>query len=100
MDGAKRFKVVVSAVVERERKVGKEWTVVGEEVVPRDQYEKWGKTPDTAPLRNVMGYTPEIVKTVREEMQVFEQTVDKLDMAKLVAVINGLSTNVKLNEQA
>lgn len=78
MKDAIRYKVVVSAVVEREQKVGKDWAIVGEEIKEGDKPTK------------VYGYTPEITKTTRVDLQVFEQTVDTLDMAALVSVVNGL----------
>ena len=79
MEGAIRYKVTVVAVVERTEKAGKEWTTVSHE--PIDGSDK---------LKPVMGYTPEIEKSVRREVQVYEQTVDKLDVAHLVAVVNKL----------
>lgn len=78
MKGAVRYKVTVTAVIESTKTVGKVWDVVGQDV-------KDGKTID------VRGYTPEIQKQVREELQVFEQVTDgPVNLAALVAVVNGL----------
>lgn len=71
MKDAIRYVVTVRAVVERVEKVGKEW-------------QKTTAAPD-APY----AYTPEIEKTVQREVEVYEQRVDTLDMAKLVQVVNG-----------
>lgn len=72
MKGAIRYKVTVSAVVERVEKVGKEWKPVTNETGAK------------------MAYTPEIEQTVRREVEIYEQQVEALDMAALVLVVNGL----------
>lgn len=78
MQGAIRYKVTVTAVVERTRVVGKEWGVIGQEI-------KDGQKVD------LRGYTPEIEKTVREEVQIFEQVTDQpISLQALVAVVNNL----------
>jgi hypothetical protein len=70
MKDAIRYVVTVTAVIERVEKAGKEW-------------QKLSAAPD-APY----GYTPEIEKTVQREVEVYQQRVDQLDLAKLVAVVN------------
>lgn len=79
MKDAIQFKVTISAIVEREQTIGRDWVVLSEEIKP-------GESIPT----KVFGYSPEITKTVRKEIQVFEQTVETLDMAALVSVVNGL----------
>jgi hypothetical protein len=73
MKDAIRYVVTVKAVVERVEKAGKEWQ----------------KT--TAAADAPYGYTPEIERTVQREVEVYEQRVDTLDLAKLVQVVNGLA---------
>lgn len=73
MKDAIRYVVTVKAVVERVEKAGKEWH----------------KT--TAAADAPYAYTPEIEKTVQREVEVYEQRVDTLDLAKLVQVVNGLA---------
>lgn len=80
MKDAIRYKVTVSAVVQRVDKAGKDWGVVGQEF-------KEGNPDKLVP---VYGYTPEIEKTVLREIAVFDQTVDTLDMAALVMIVNGI----------
>jgi len=70
MEDAIRYVVTVTAVVERVEKVGREWKQLSSD--PREPY----------------GYTPEIEKTVQREVEVYQQRVDTLDLAKLVAVVN------------
>lgn len=74
-----RYRIQVQAVVERVEKVGRQWTTISEE--PIDGSNK------TTPI---YGHTPEVEKTVQKEVTVFDQTVDSLDMAALVLVVNGL----------
>jgi hypothetical protein len=75
-----RYKVTVTAVTERREISGGQWTVV----------DKVPISEDSDKLKEVYGYTPEIEKTVRAESQIYEQTVEQLDMASLVSVVNGL----------
>lgn len=70
MKDAIRYVVTVTAVVERVEKAGREW-------------QKTSAAPD-APY----DYTPETEKTVQREVDVYQQHVDTLDLAKLVAVVN------------
>lgn len=72
MKDAIRYKVTVTALVQRVEKAGKEWA----------------KT--TAAADAPYAYTPEIEKVVEREVQVLEQRVDTLDMRALVAVLNNL----------
>lgn len=66
------YKVTVTAVVERTEMAGKEWARASAD--PASPY----------------AYTPEIEKTVRRDVLIFEQSVDKLDMTALVLVVNGI----------
>jgi protoporphyrinogen oxidase len=81
MNGAIRYRIVVTALVEREEKVGKDWAVISQEV-------KEG----TDKVVNVTGYTPEILKTLQKDVMVYEQCVENLDMAALVKVVNGITS--------
>lgn len=76
MKDAIRYIVTVEAVIERVEKVGKEWKPCGDEGSAK------------------YAYTPEIEKTVQRNVNVLTQTVDRLDMRALVAVLNGLPAPV------
>lgn len=80
MQNAIRYKVTVTATFEQTENVGKDWKEIDQTV--QDGTDK---------LKPVYGYTPEIQKTVRRDMQVYEQTVDQLNLAALVGVVNGLA---------
>lgn len=77
MKDAIRYVVTVSAVVERVETAGKEWVALSE-----------SKEDGTHMWKREMGYSPEIEKTVRKEIEVYKQAVDVLDMAALVSVVN------------
>lgn len=72
MKDAIQYIVTVKAIIERKETAGKGWAKVSDE--PGSKY----------------AYTPEIEKTVRKEVEIYEQRVDSLDMAGLVKVVNGL----------
>lgn len=80
MKGSIRYKVTVTSVVEFVDKNHKSWEILGQEF--KDGH------PDK-PV-NVMGYTPVTEKIVLKDVALFEQTVDDLDMAALVLIVNGI----------
>lgn len=82
MKGAIRYRVTVSAVVERTKQAGREWAVVENVPDPTNPGQKMGK----------FGYTPAIEKTVEEQVPLFDQQVERLDMAALVLVVNGITS--------
>ena len=73
MKDATGYVVTVTAIIERKEVAGKEWART------------------TADQNSKYEYTPEIEKTVQKRTQVFEQQVDKLDIAALVKVVNGIA---------
>ena len=73
MKDAIRYVIKVIAVIERKELVGKEWART------------------TAEVNSKFEYTPEIEKVVQKQVDVYEQQVDKLDMAALVKVVNGIA---------
>lgn len=87
MKDAIRYTVTVKAVFERLTKVTDVWRVVAQE--PSGAVDKNG-----APvLKDVYGYLPPVEKMVAQELQVYEQTVDKpIDFVKLVQVVNGVAS--------
>lgn len=80
MPKQKRFKVVITEIVTETVKGGQEWAKTGEELVAEGSDK----------LKAIYGYTPVIEKTQTTEVKVFEQTVDELNMAALVSVINNI----------
>lgn len=73
MKDAISYVVTVKAVIERKQIAGKEWART------------------TAEANSKYEYTPEIEKVVQKQIEVYEQQVDKLDMAALVKVVNGIA---------
>jgi len=82
MKDAIRYKVTVTALLERVEITSPEWTTIGQEFKP-ENLEK--------PV-SVYGHTPEVKKTVRKEVAIYDQSVDNLDMAALVKVVNGITS--------
>lgn len=81
MKGAIRYRVTISAVVERTKMTGREWTIVEQVADPANPGKPLG----------VFGYSPPIEKVVEEQVELFDQQLDALDMAAVIAVVNGLA---------
>jgi hypothetical protein len=71
------FKVTIEETKIETKVTGNEWKVVAQ------KEEDGNQTP-------IYGYTPEIERRVEVERKVFEQTVEQLDIAAVIATINGL----------
>lgn len=74
MRNVKQWRVSVEAVTESREIAGREWKVIGQNEMGKEQY----------------GYTPEIEKMVERRETVLDQRMDELDLRALVAVMNGL----------
>lgn len=75
-----RYKVTVEAIVTTTKTVGHEWATIAHEPIPGTD----GKT------KPILGYTPQVEKSTTEVCKVYEQSVDSLDLAALVSVVNGI----------
>ena len=73
MKDAIRYVIRVIAIVERKETIGQEWART------------------TAEADSKYDYTPVIEKIVQKQIDVYEQQVDKLDMAALIKVVNGIA---------
>jgi hypothetical protein len=78
---AVRYTVKITAIVEVLEKGYQEHTVL--EQVPYSE--------GSNQLKTVHGWTQPIDRTKRVDLLIFDQTVDTLDMAALVCVINGIA---------
>lgn len=78
MKDAIQYTVTVTAKIERRQTVSSYWAKVGQKPSPYDADK----------LVDEMGYTPETETLVSKDIEVFKQTVDTLDMAQLVKVVN------------
>ena len=72
MKDAIRYTITIEATVEREETAGKEWK------------------PMTNEPGAKMDYTPQTTKVVVRDLEIFKQCVDELDIAKVIASVNGL----------
>ncbi len=86
-----RYAVTIKRTRVVEKLTGREWQVVDQVRVDEDDRPYRGQNRTDEPvLKNVMGYTPQIVKRVEEEETVYEQTVDGLDLVRVIRAINGI----------
>jgi len=73
------------------RIVGKEWREVGtEEVVRETKFFSGLKDEPATRITPKYDYTPQIEKEVEETVEVLKQTVETLDLAKVIRAINNL----------
>ncbi|NDV53861.1 hypothetical protein [Salipiger sp. PrR003] len=70
----KRYKITIEEIGEEVRTIGKNWE------------RGAGGSPEE------FGYTPETQATRQYSRTIYEQTVEDLDMASVVSVVNGLSS--------
>ena len=79
------YKITITETKLVTKTVGKDWEVIGEKVSDM-------KLPDNAPRvkMDIMGYTPEIRKKVEVEVELLRQTVETLDLVKVIKAINGI----------
>ena len=68
----KRYKITIEEIGQEEKKIGCEWEMGA------------GEAPTE------YGYTPEITATRDYSREVYQQTVNDLDLSAVVAVINGI----------
>jgi len=66
-----RYKITVSRADYVTRTAGKEWAIIN--------------------AAGDRGYTPETEKKTWETNEIYEQTVEELDLKQLVAVVNGIN---------
>jgi len=70
-----KYKITIEKADWVKRVAGRDWAIIGGAA----------ENPER-------GYTPEIEKTVWEHNEIYTQTVEDLDLAKVVAVVNGLDS--------
>jgi hypothetical protein len=73
--GNMSYKITVRRTRTVIRQGGAEWKVIAQKDDGKPEY----------------GYTPIVDQPITEEVEVFEQIVDELDLAKLVMVVNGMT---------
>lgn len=83
------FKITIEETKEVVKVAGHEWAQIDtEEVAREDRYLEPGD-PKTR-IKPVMGYSPEIRKTVTVTQQVYCQIVADLDLGAVITAINEL----------
>jgi hypothetical protein len=69
------YKITIVKMTQQQEIAGKEWKQTGVNFEDKPEF----------------GYTPEIMKTVNRETQIYEQHVESLDLPALIAVVNGMN---------
>lgn len=77
------YKITIERTQEVRKTLPKKWEPVGQE-------QKQGQFDDKIFLSTVYGYTPEVETVCTETLSIFEQCVDKLDIARVIKAINGI----------
>jgi hypothetical protein len=79
------FKITIEETRPIQKRVGKQWKIVGQEEKPFTQIDREGTY-----TADVYGYTPEVETVIDETRTVLAQKVDELDLKAVIAAINGL----------
>ncbi len=85
------YEIIIKETKTFKRVENPEWKKIDTEEVPRD--ETYYKISDNEPktrIKEIMGYTPEIEKTVTETNEIYRQSVDSLELADVIKAVNQL----------
>lgn len=89
------FKITIEEIKDVKKTIGKRWETVAQEW-PEQGFDRIGRMDASGTVtinisaKDVKGYTPEVESTETVSSKIYEQTVDELDVADVIAVINGL----------
>lgn len=81
------YRILITETRAVTRLAGKDWKVVGQKEIEREE-RFCGEGLSKTRMENVYGYTPEIEKPSREEVEVYKQVVDSLDLVAVIAAVN------------
>jgi hypothetical protein len=84
------FKITIQETKEVIATTGKEYVQIDTEEVERE--DRWASQEDEPKTRikPVYGYSPEVEKKVSVTREVLTQTVEELDVNKVIRAINGI----------
>jgi len=87
-----QYTVVITKKETVRKKSHRVWETLETKEVPREHnfYSDDPKEPKTR-IEQVRGWTPEIEQDEEVETKVLEQTVDSLDLSKVIKAINNLN---------
>ncbi len=84
------YKITITETRQVRKTLGKEWAVIGEKEVERDeQLIREASDPKTR-IETIRGYTPEVETLVNETRDVLVQTIDDLDLPAVIRAVNKL----------
>lgn len=84
------YKITIEETKEVIATTGKEWAVIGDEEVEREQSFMDSDESKTR-IKPIYGYTPEVEKKVTVKREVFMQTVDEMDLRSVIEAVNEMS---------
>jgi hypothetical protein len=103
------FEIIIKEVRLEETIFGKVWMKVGERfttasdikpsIYAEDQQLKKRLEAGEVVKFDVMGYTPETVKTVEKDREIYRQSVKELDLTEVIRAINHRKRTRKKKEQ-
>jgi len=83
------FKITIEQTTVETRIRSPKWEKIGEREVLRDQ-TYLSQNDSKTRIESVMGHTPEIEVREIVTIKTYEQTVDSLDLVKVIAAVNGI----------
>jgi len=81
------YTIVITKTETVKKVVGKDWEKLGQ-IKKEDGFVAVGESKTY--ISDEYGYTPEIEKSVECQVKVLEQTVEYLDLNRVIIAINGL----------
>lgn len=87
------FEITITEIRTVKKIVSNEWGIVGTKEVARDETyyrdDPTGKEPKTR-IEEVRGYLPPQEREAEKAVEILKQTVETLDVAKVIKVINNV----------
>ncbi len=94
------YEIVIKRKVFKDTRCGHEWKIVKEDFwtkkeMKEEDYHKQQEidkaySEGKIPKKCHWGYTPETIKSVESETELYRQNVDELDLVKVIKAINGI----------
>lgn len=85
------YEITITERREVKKIVGKEWEQIDTKEVSReDEFTRGSQTEPKTRISPVMGYTPEIERTVVETREILKATVDNMDPESVIRAIYGI----------
>lgn len=88
------YEITITRMILKKVPAGEVWKVVRDELFTeeeaREASELYTRSDKQMPVKEVMGYTPKIIKEEHVEIDILKQTVADLDLTAVIKAINGI----------